>query len=54
MFTQCPECQTIQTLTLAQLRAGRGMLRCRHCSVLFDALERISETKEINSSEHPP
>ena len=54
MFTQCHECQTIQPLTLAQLRAGRGMLRCRHCSALFDALERISETEEINPSENQP
>jgi predicted Zn finger-like uncharacterized protein len=51
MFTQCPECQTIQPLTLAQLRAGRGMLRCRHCSVMFDALERISETEEVTPLE---
>jgi len=52
MFTQCPECQTIQPLTLAQLRTSRGMLRCSHCSAMFDALERISETKEINHSEN--
>ncbi|HEY5140996.1 MAG TPA: zinc-ribbon and DUF3426 domain-containing protein [Methylococcales bacterium] len=52
MFTQCTECQTIQPLTLAQLRAGRGMLCCSHCSVLFDALERISETEEINPSDN--
>jgi predicted Zn finger-like uncharacterized protein len=54
MFTQCPECQTIQPLTLEQLRAGRGMLRCSHCSAMFDALERISETEKINPSEHLP
>ena len=51
MFTQCPECQSIQPLTLAQLRTGRGMLRCSQCLVMFDALERISETEEINPSE---
>jgi predicted Zn finger-like uncharacterized protein len=54
MFTQCTECQTIQVLTLAQLRAGRGMLRCNSCSAIFDALERISETEEINHSEILP
>jgi predicted Zn finger-like uncharacterized protein len=52
MFTQCPECQTIQPLTLAQLRTSRGMLRCSHCMAMFDALERISETKEINHSDN--
>ena len=54
MFTQCPECQFIQPLTPAQLRDGRGMLRCSHCSAMFDALERISETEEINPSENLP
>jgi len=53
MFTQCPECQTIHPLTLAKLRANRGMLRCNHCSAMFDALERISETEKINHSENP-
>jgi len=52
MFTQCPECQTVQPLTPAQLRAGRGMLRCSHCSAMFDALERLSETEDINPPEH--
>ena len=54
MFTQCPECQSIQPLTSAQLRDGRGMLRCSHCSAMFDALERISETDVITPSEHLP
>jgi predicted Zn finger-like uncharacterized protein len=52
MYTQCPECQTIRPLTLAQLRAGRGMLRCSHCSAMFDALEHISETADINPSDN--
>jgi predicted Zn finger-like uncharacterized protein len=52
MYTQCPKCQTIQPLTLAQLRTGRGMLRCTNCLAMFDALERISETEEIAPSEH--
>lgn len=51
MFTQCPECQTIQPLSLTQLRSSRGILRCNQCSAMFDALERISETEEISHSE---
>ena len=54
MFTQCPECQTVQPLTPAQLRASRGMLHCSNCSALFDALERISETDEIIFSSKTP
>jgi len=52
MFTQCPECQTIQPLTLIELRTTRGMLRCGKCSASFDALKHISETEEINKSDH--
>ncbi len=59
MFTQCPECQSIQPLTPAQLRNGRGMLRCSHCSAMFDALARLSETEDMSpfdqlSSGHLP
>lgn len=49
MFTRCPECQKTQPLTLEQLRASRGMLRCIQCSALFDALMTISET-EVNDN----
>ncbi len=52
MFTQCPECQTTQSLTLEQLRGTRGMIQCRHCSVLFDALALISETEAIASEKN--
>jgi len=45
MFTQCPECQKTHTLTLEQLRTSRGMMRCSHCSALFDALAFIGETE---------
>jgi predicted Zn finger-like uncharacterized protein len=51
MFTQCPECQSIQPLTPAQLRNGWGMLRCSHCSALFDALARLSETEDMSPSD---
>lgn len=50
MFTQCPECQKTQPLTLEQLRSSRGMLRCPHCSTLFDALISICETEPADSS----
>lgn len=45
MYTLCPDCQTVHKLTLAQLRSDRGMMRCTHCSSLFDVLEFISESK---------
>ncbi len=45
MFTKCPKCQKTHPLTLEQLRASRGILRCKGCSETFDALELISETE---------
>jgi predicted Zn finger-like uncharacterized protein len=49
MYTDCPECQTRQTVTIEQLRLNRGLMRCSHCNTLFDALKQLSE----NSSEPP-
>ncbi len=46
MFTQCPQCQKTHSLTLAQLRDSRGMLRCEQCNTLFDGLKLISETED--------
>jgi predicted Zn finger-like uncharacterized protein len=54
MFTQCPECQTLHSLTLAQLRANRGILRCSRCSATFDALEHSRETREAEKTQSPP
>jgi predicted Zn finger-like uncharacterized protein len=45
MFTKCPNCQKTHPLTLEQLRASRGILRCNGCSETFDALELICETE---------
>lgn len=50
MFTCCTECQTLQTLTTEQLRNGQGMLRCEKCGTLFNALEFISETKDLETA----
>lgn len=51
MFTRCPKCQRTQPLTIEQLRASRGMLRCVQCSELFDALMFISETEAADTIE---
>jgi len=54
MFTKCPECQKVYPLTLEQLRASRGILRCEGCSETFDALELISETVADEAVASPP
>lgn len=52
MFTQCPECRQTQTLTIDQLRATRGMIRCAHCSTQFDALQSLSDTPVAIQADH--
>ncbi len=44
MFTKCTECQTIQPISVDQLRSGRGMLQCKSCFGIFYALEHIANT----------
>jgi predicted Zn finger-like uncharacterized protein len=44
MYTQCPECLTVYTLDTATLAQGHGSARCAHCTMVFDALPRLSDT----------
>ena len=44
MFTQCPECLTVYTLTPEKLAQGQGSVRCSHCSAVFDALRTLAES----------
>jgi len=44
MYTQCPNCRQAQPLTVAQLRTGRAIAYCNHCSIHYDALELLTET----------
>ena len=59
MFTRCPNCQKMQPLTIAQLRNSRAIVFCDDCSILFDALELLSDTasepgKEIEAINETP
>ena len=46
MYSQCPECGTNNFLTVDQLRNSHAMVRCSHCSGIFDALNTLSETAD--------
>ncbi len=37
MYTQCPECQTVFNLTVAQLKVRDGLVRCGMCATTFRA-----------------
>jgi predicted Zn finger-like uncharacterized protein len=43
MYSSCPQCNHQHQLSTEQLRATRGMLKCTECSILFDALESLSD-----------
>ncbi|WP_353570785.1 DUF3426 domain-containing protein [Candidatus Albibeggiatoa sp. nov. BB20] len=45
METQCPHCQTIFRVNLAQLKAAEGIVLCSQCDNTFDAQEHILEEK---------
>lgn len=37
MYTRCPECQTAFRITIAQLKARDGLVRCGRCDSIFRA-----------------
>lgn len=47
MYTQCPNCQTPQPITINQLRDNRGLSYCGHCNHYFNALQRLSKHRPI-------
>lgn len=44
MHTRCPACQTTFRLTLEQIKARHGKVRCGRCQNVFDALEHLVES----------
>jgi len=46
MYTRCPECRQQTRVNAEQLRQSHGMLHCKNCGVLFDALALISDHAE--------
>jgi predicted Zn finger-like uncharacterized protein len=42
MQTQCPHCDTTFRITPQQCQAAQGLVRCSHCSQVFNALEHLS------------
>ena len=48
MYTQCTICKQQQYLTAKELSSSQGMIRCSHCSSLFNALEHLTEDAQAN------
>ncbi|MBI3898176.1 MAG: DUF3426 domain-containing protein [Gammaproteobacteria bacterium] len=61
MYTRCPECHTAFRVTVAQLKARDGLVRCGRCAAVFRADLRLfaapstaSSIEEITPPAPPP
>lgn len=50
MYTRCPECQTAFRITLAQLKARDGLVRCGRCDSVFRADLRLFALPNTDAS----
>ena len=51
MYTRCPECQTAFRITIAQLKARDGLVRCGRCDSIFRAdLRLFAPTDETSAT----
>ena len=50
MYTQCPKCKKQHQITVDELRSSRAMICCDACSIMFDALELLSEKQGIEEA----
>lgn len=44
MYTQCSHCNAIFRVTMKELTAAQGLLRCGECDAIFDAMKTLSAT----------
>lgn len=44
MYTQCNHCNAIFRVTMKELTAAQGLLRCGECDAIFDAMKTLSAT----------
>ncbi len=63
MYTQCPHCEAIFRVSMKEITAAHGRLRCGECNNTFDAMDSLSSTlpdgldgtmtAETNIQKHP-
>jgi len=60
MLTRCPQCRTVFKVSVGQMKARGGLVRCGCCHTAFDALQMLIEGGEDagvpvgSGEEHPP
>lgn len=42
MYTQCSHCNAVFRVTMKELTAAQGLLRCGECDTIFDAMKALS------------
>lgn len=53
MHTQCPHCDTVFRIQVADLTAAQGIVRCSQCQRLFNALETLQDSFPEGSVAEP-
>ncbi len=51
MYTECPNCATVFKITVQQLNAAAGQVRCGRCDNIFSALGNLKDSDEIIEAE---
>lgn len=54
MYTQCPKCEQLYSVTAANLRIAMGMVRCTHCAFVFNALSTLRDESEVSDAAAEP
>ena len=52
MYTQCPHCEAVFRVSIKEITAANGKLRCGECSHVFNGMDSVSSsyTQQINNS----
>ncbi len=53
MYVTCPGCQSVYSITAAQLGAAGGRVRCSQCRTVFDAVSAVFDDPR-QAGGHPP
>ncbi len=48
MYTECNNCETLFRVSAENLRTAMGMVRCTHCSTVFNAVSMLKDEHEVD------
>ncbi|MFA5598039.1 MAG: zinc-ribbon and DUF3426 domain-containing protein [Pusillimonas sp.] len=50
LTTQCPECGTVFSASVEQMKRRKGYIRCEQCAAIFDGFDAVVDDKETASA----